>query len=92
MVKYIQIFKPGLPRQCFWLLNVWLPIILLPGSVFVVPFALYNERRLFFRPYPESEMREIAEAIADKCPRQADSYQDILKEIADNVEVPRWVG
>jgi hypothetical protein len=65
MVKYIQIFKPEMPRHYFWFLNIWLPLILLPGSVFVVPFDLYYERRSFFRPYPDSELREIAAKIAE---------------------------
>ena len=66
IVKYIQIFKPEIPQSYCWFLNVWLPLFLLPCSVVVVPFALYDERQSFFRPYPDSELREIAADIADK--------------------------
>jgi len=66
LVKYIQIAKPDWPRPYFWFLNIWMPVSILAGSVFVVPFALYDERRSFFRPYPQSVMYECAMEIFDK--------------------------
>jgi len=66
LIRCMREMKPNWNPILFHFMHVWLPISVLFGAFFVVPFALWTERRRFFESYPDSEMYEIAQSITEK--------------------------
>lgn len=66
MIRCMREMKPKWHPFLFFFLHIWLPIVLCVGGLIVVPFALWTEKRAFFKPYPDSEMYEIALSITEK--------------------------
>lgn len=66
LVNYMREMKPRWNPALFFFMRIWLPLVVLVGGFIVVPFALWTEKRAFFKPYPDEEMYEIALAITEK--------------------------
>lgn len=65
LFEYLREMRPQWPRPMHLFLSIWLPALMLPCTVFVLPFAWSVEKKDFFKLYSNDEMWEWAREMAN---------------------------